>query len=74
MLDSRIYLGRQREPNVKALPFLLRQFHSPLSAEFLRLRVFSGGTQRCALPIYQKEQMKIINTNDLLAASPTSII
>ena len=26
-----------------------RRFHFPLSFEFLRYRVFSGGTQRCAL-------------------------
>ena len=44
--------GRQREPSVKTL-------RSPLSAEFCRHCVFSGRTQRRALPRHQSEEMKI---------------
>ena len=44
--------GRQREPSVKTL-------YAPLSAEFWRYCVLSGGTQRCALPRHQSEEMKI---------------
>ena len=43
---------RQREPSVKTLL-------SPLSAEFWRLCVLSGRTQRRALPRHQSEEMEI---------------
>ena len=49
---SRTKQGRQREPSVKTL-------RSPLSAEFWRHCVLSGGTQRCTLPRHQSEEMKI---------------
>ena len=49
---SRTQQGRQREPGVKI-------FRSPLSAEFWRHCVLSSGTQRCALPRHQGEEMKI---------------
>ena len=44
--------GRQEEPSVKTLRF-------PLSAEFWRHCVLSGGTQRRALPRHQSEEIKI---------------
>ena len=43
---------RQREPSVKTLCF-------PLSAEFWRHCILSGGTQRRCLPRHQSEEMKI---------------
>ena len=42
----------QRDPSVKTL-------HSPLSPEFWRHCVLSGGTQRRDLPHHQSEEMKI---------------
>ena len=49
---SRILQGTQMEPRVKTL-------RSPLSAEFWRHCVLSGGTERRALPRHQNEEMKI---------------
>ena len=49
---SRTQQGRQWEPGVKTL-------RSPLSMEFWRHCMFSGGTQRPALPRHQSEEMEI---------------
>ena len=49
---SRTQQGRQREPSVKTL-------RSPLSVEFRGHCVFSGGTQRRAMPLHQSEEIKI---------------
>ena len=47
---SRTQQDRQREPSVKTLPF-------PLSAEFWRHCVSSGGNQRHAWSRHQSEEM-----------------
>ena len=44
--------GRQRGPSIKTL-------RSPLSGEYWKHCVLSGGTQRRALPRHQSEKMKI---------------
>ena len=44
--------SRQREPSVKTL-------RSPLTADFWRHCVLSGGAQRRAFPRHQSEEMKI---------------
>ena len=49
---SRTLQGRQREPSVKTL-------RSPLSAEFWRHCVLSGGSQRRPLSRHQSEEIKI---------------
>ena len=49
---SRTQQGRQREPSVKTL-------RSPLSAEFWRHCVLSGGTQGRALPRHQNENVNV---------------
>ena len=49
---SRSQQGRQRESSVKTL-------RSPLSAEFWRHCVLSGGTQRSALPRNQSENINV---------------
>ena len=49
---SRTQQSRQREPSVKTL-------RSPLSAEFWRHCVLTGGTQRRALSRHQSDEMKI---------------
>ena len=49
---SRRQQGRQRESSFKTL-------RSPLTAEFWKHCVLSGGTQRRALPRHQSEEMKI---------------
>ena len=49
---SRTQQGRQRKPNGKI-------HRSILSAEFWRLCVLSGGTQRRTLPRHQSEEIKI---------------
>ena len=45
--------SRQREPSVTT------PHRSPLSAEFWRHCVLSGGTQRRTLPRHQSEEIKI---------------
>ena len=51
---SPCYLHILNEPRVKTFRF-------PLSAEYWRHCVLSGGTQRGALHRYQSEEMKILN-------------
>ena len=49
---SRIQQSNQRKPGVKTL-------RSPLSAEFWRHCLLSGGTQRRDLPQHQSEEIEI---------------
>ena len=48
--------GTQRKRSVNTL-------RSPLSAEFRRHCVLSGGTPRRTLPLYQSEEIKILNSS-----------
>ena len=50
---SRTQQDRQRKPSVNTQ-------RSPLFAGFWRHCVLSGGTQRCALPRHQREEMEIL--------------
>ena len=50
---SRTQRGKQREPSVKTL-------RSPLSVEFRRHCVLSGGTQRRLLPRYESKEIKYL--------------
>ena len=48
------------KPNV--IHYIL-YFGSPFSAEFLRHCVLSSEAQRCALPSYQIEEMRVLNVS-----------